>query len=129
MSLQKGTEVRVDSDVEWPTTTAPCSRWFTTGSGFFSTEEGSKGYHWIELRNYKGAVIDEIVSAEDLESLNMQDWDSYYNTIDAPHKSLSEEVVDWERTLWERTPPGNRLAKEVAEWEHTLLENVSDKGN
>ena len=74
MSWQKGTEVRVDADVEWPTTNAPCSRWFTTGSGFFSTEEGSKGYHWIELRNFKGAVIDEIVSAEELESLNMQDW-------------------------------------------------------
>ena len=45
------------------------------------------------------------------------------NAGGAPPKSLSEEVADWERTLWERPPPGNGLAKEVAEWEHTLIEN------
>ena len=91
MSWQKGTEVRVDSDVEWPTTTAPCSRWFTTGSGFFSTEEGSKGYHWIELRNYKGAVIDEIVSAEDLERLNMR-------AVCADQTSIEGELLDVRHT-------------------------------
>ena len=42
---------------------------------------------------------------------------------DDEEKSLSQEVADWERTLWERTPPGNRLAEEVAEWERTLWES------
>tara|TARA_Y100000401_G_C8256035_1_gene190791 strand:- start:361 stop:657 length:297 start_codon:yes stop_codon:yes gene_type:complete len=97
--MQKGIEVHVDSNVEWPTTNAPCSRWFTTGTGFFSTEEGSKGYHWIELRNYEGAVIDDIVSSEDLKRLNMQSLDVYYAKINFLSE-VSEVFLDIEKEMF-----------------------------
>ena len=67
--MQERIDIRVDADVEWPTTQRE-GQWFTTGTAF--TRGDSR---FIELKNHRfGAVVDHMASAKDLDRLNQRSW-------------------------------------------------------
>ena len=68
--MQERIELKVDIDVEWPTTEVD-GRWFTTGTAWTKGETSV-----IEIWNEKftHCVVEVFASAEDLDRLNQKSW-------------------------------------------------------